>query len=175
MRAVVGLGLGAVALHRTPTTGEWRALAAWRKRPRVVAVFGDDATSVDRAVLVVEGGPAAGDREASLLDLCRRLHAMPAVALRTPPDASWHPLPDELELVHGEVKHVGYWHDTARGGEEYLQAGARFLAGVSFDPTVFEDLVGLRDALPGGAPAVIECAPEHAAEAVALARGRFHA
>jgi hypothetical protein len=174
------LGVRAVALHRPALEAEARGLAVLAKRARVVAVFGDEpGANVGVPLLVVEGGPAAPDREASLEDLCRRLHALRdwKLALRTPPAADHHPAPDEIALVREAVGHVGYWHDAARGGDAWLEAAARDLLGASFDPLADTDLVGLRDALPRTAPAVVACAPgtarDEVAEALRCARGIF--
>jgi hypothetical protein len=101
------------------------------------------------------------------------------VALRTPRDADAHPSPAELRLVHEAVRHVGYWHDVARGGGEWLDAAGRLLRGASFHPLETPDLAGLRDALGGGMPAVVACpaGTERAevAEALRCARGVFGA
>lgn len=176
-------GLGALALHRPPGDDEARGLAGLRKRPRIVAVFAETAVrDLGRPVLVVEGGPAdEQDREASLLALCRRLHALREfdLALRTPGDEGRHPAPHEIEMVRSELRNVGYWHDAARGGDAYLDAAARWLKGASFHPLEHDDLAGLRDALPSGAHAVVDCPPgtptEELAEAVARARSHFRA
>ncbi|MHC4817650.1 MAG: hypothetical protein ACYTF8_06320, partial [Planctomycetota bacterium] len=129
--------------------------------------------------LVVDGGPAGDDREASLESLCRRLHALRGwkVALRTPGAPDHHPAPGEIALVREAVAHVGYWHDADRGGEAWLEAAARDLLGASFDPLTDLDLAGLRDALPRAAPAVVACAPgtarDDVAEALRCASGIF--
>lgn len=169
------LGVGAVALHRAPTPGEARALQPVARRVRIVAVFSDEpGPDIGAPLLVVEGGPAGDDREKSLDALCRRLHAFRRlkVALRTPPDGDHHPSPDEILLVRETLKHVGYWHDTARGGEEYLTVAERFLLGASFDP-LSADVQGLADALPSHAAAVVACEPGKVREAVRRARGYF--
>jgi len=176
-RAVLSLrdtGIRAVALHRPPTAAEARALRGIAHGLRFVAVFGDaPGADVGAPVLVVEGGPAAEDREASLDALCRRLHAFRGlrVALRTPRDADHHPAPGEIELVREVLPFAGYWHDVARGGAAHLEAAARFLFGASLDPLRTDGLKALRDALPGGAPVVIVCPPEECAEALRCARG----
>jgi len=174
------LGVRAVALHRPALEAEARRLAAFAKRVRVVAVFGEGpGANVGAPILVVEGGPAADDREASLESLCRRLHPLRGwrVALRTPPAPDHHPAPGEIALVREALAHVGYWHDSDRGGEAHLEAAARDLLGASFDPLASIDLAGLRDALPRAAPAVVACAPGTArhdvAEALRCARGIF--
>lgn len=171
------LGVGAVALHRPPTPEEARALQPLARRVRIVAVFGDElGPNVGAPLLVVEGGPAGEDREASLDALCRRLHGFRPlkVALRTPADPDHHPSPDEIVKVHETLRHVGYWHDAARGGEEFLTAAERFLLGASFDP-LEGDTAGLADALPAFAAAVIVCEPDRLREAVRVARGHFRA
>ena len=174
------LGVRAVALHRPAQTVEARGLAAIARMARVVAVFGEaPGADVGTPLLVVEGGPAADDREVSLESLCRRLHALRdwRVALRTPPASDHHPAPGEIALVREALGHVGYWHDAARGGEAYLEAAARDLLGASFDPLTDVDLAGLRDALPAAAPAVVACASgtarDEVAEALRCARGIF--
>jgi hypothetical protein len=176
------LGVGAVALHRPALEAEARGLVALARRVPVIAVFGDEpGADVGAPLLVVEGGPAGADREASLDDLCRRLHALRdwKVALRTPPAVDHHPAPDEIALVREALGHVGYWHDAARGGDAWLEAAARDLLGASFDPLGHVDLVGLRDALPRAAPAVVACASgtarDEVAEALRCARGIFKA
>ncbi len=174
------LPVRAVALHRPAEAAEARRLAAFAKGVRVVAVFGDEpGADVGAPILVVDGGPAGEDREASLEDLCRRLHRWRdwQVALRTPAAEGHHPAPDEVALVREALGNVGYWHDADRGGEAYLEAAARDLFGASFDPLRDIDLPGLRDALPRAAPAVVACgsgAPrEEVAEALRCARGIF--
>jgi hypothetical protein len=174
------LGLRAVALHRPALEAEARRLAAFAKRVSVVAVFGEEpGANVGTPILVVEGGPAAEDREASLEDLCRRLHALRGwrVALRTPPAPDHHPAPGEIALVSEALAHVGYWHDADRDGEAYLEVAAGDLRGASFDPLADLDLAGLRDALPRAAPAVVACAPgaakDEVTEALRCARGIF--
>lgn len=174
------LGVRAVALHRPAEPTEARRLAAFAKRVQVVAVFGDrPGADVGAPLLVVEGGPAGADREATLEDLCRRLHAWRGwkVALRTPPSPDHHPAPDEIALIREAVAHVGYWHDADRGGDAYLEAAARDLLGASFDPRTDPDLAGLREALPRAAPAVVALAAgtagEEVAEALRCARGIF--
>jgi hypothetical protein len=174
------LGVRAVALHRPALEAEARRLAAFAKHVRVVAVFGDGpGADVGAPILVVDGGPAGDDREASLESLCRRLHALRGwkVALRTPGAPDHHPAPGEIALVREAVAHVGYWHDADRGGEAWLEAAARDLLGASFDPLTDLDLAGLRDALPRAAPAVVACAPgtarDEVAEALRCASGIF--
>jgi hypothetical protein len=170
-------GVGAVALHRPPTPEEARALQPLARRVRIVAVFGDDfGPDVGAPLLVVDGGVAGDDREASLDALCRRLHALRRlkVALRTPADSDHHPSPDEIVKVHETLRHVGYWHDAKRGGEEFLTAAERFLLGASFDP-LEDDIAGLADAMPAYAPAVVECETDKIREAVRRARGHFRA
>ncbi|MHC4133661.1 MAG: hypothetical protein ACYTDU_11385 [Planctomycetota bacterium] len=174
------LGVRAVALHRPALEAEARRLAAFAKRVHVVAVFGEGpGANVGTPILVVEGGQAADDREASLESLCRRLHALRdwRVALRTPPAPDHHPAPGEIALVSEALAHVGYWHDADRGGEVYLEAAPCDLLGASFDPLTDIDLAGLRDALPRAAPAVVACGPgtarDEVAEALRCARGIF--
>jgi hypothetical protein len=169
------LGVGAVALHRPPTPEEAKALVPLARRVRIVAIFGDEpGPDIGVPLLVVEGGPADEDREASLDALCRRLHGLRRlrIGLVTPPDQDHHPSPDEMEQVHETLRHVGYWHDAARGGEEYLTVAERFLLGVSFDP-LEADVQGLADAMPTFAPAVIVCEPDRVREAIRLARVHF--
>lgn len=175
-RAVAALGrlCGFVALHRAPSPAESRGLVRLSRAPGIVAVHGE--VSFGQALLVVEGGAADEDRERSLLELCRRLHGLRGcdVALRPARDASSrHPSPDEIELVFSEVRHVGYWHEVARAGPEYLEAGARRLKGASFHPLEFDRLGELRDMLPATAPAVVSCPPEELPEALRHARGWF--
>jgi len=174
------LDVRAVALHRPALEAEARGLAALARRGRIVVVFGDEpGVPVGAPLLVVEGGPAADDRETSLEDLCRRLHALRdwKIALRTPPGPGHHPAPDEIALVREALGHVGYWHDAERGGEAWLEVAARDLLGASFDPVSGVDLAGLRDALPRAAPAVVACAPgtarDDVIEALHCARGIF--
>jgi len=167
------LGIDALALHRHPA-------GPLPLRLRVVAVFGDGTGSLGGApLLVVEGGPAdPEDRERSLEDLCRRLHGLkaPAVALRTPSGAQ-HPSPEDWELIHEALPKVGYWHDVARGGEEYLEVAEP--VGASFDPLDVPDLVALRGVLGAAAPAVIDLPPgsgrDRIVESIACARGVFRA
>ncbi|HEX5137109.1 MAG TPA: hypothetical protein VFY93_09065 [Planctomycetota bacterium] len=171
------LGVNAVALHRAPTAAEAQALVPLARRVRIVAVFADaPGPDIGAPLLVVEGGPADEDREASLDRLCRRFHALRRfkIGLCTPPDEDHHPSPDEIEKIHDMLKHVGYWHDAARGGEEYLTVAERFLLGASFDP-LEADVQGLADAMPTFAPAVIVCEPERVREAIRLARVHFRA
>lgn len=170
-------GVGAVALHRPPTPDEAKALVPLARRVRIVAVFGDEfGADVGVPLLVIEGGLAEEDREASLDALCRRLHALRRfkVGLRTPVDPDHHPSPDEMEKVHETLRHVGYWHDAARGGEEYLTVAERFVLGASFDP-LESDVAGLSEALPAYAPAVIVCEPDRVRDAIRLARAHFRA
>ena len=180
-RAVESLSdasVGAIALHRVPTPEERRAITLLSRLPRIVAVYAEEGVKkLGRPLLVVEGGTAAEDREASLLELCRRLHALRDfdLALRTPAGPEGHPAPEEIALVHGEVAAVGYFHDTARGGDEYLEHGARWMKGAVFHPLRYGDLGGLRDALPAAAPAIVECAMADVAEAVSRARSVFRA
>jgi len=171
------LDVGAVALHRLPTPAEAQALVSLARRVRIVATFGDErGPDIGVPLLVVEGGPADEDREASLDALCRRLHALRPlkIALRTPPDEDHLPSPDEMEKVHETLRHVGYWHDAARGGEEYLAVAERFLLGASFDPET-ADVAALAESMPSYAPAVIVCDPERVRDAIRLARVHFRA
>jgi len=170
-------GVGAVALHRPPTPEEARALQPLARRVRIVAVFGDEpGPDVGAPLLVVEGGPAGEDREATLDALCRRLHALRRfkIALRTPSDPDQHPSADEVVKVHETLRHVGYWHDAARGGEEFLTVAERFLLGASFDP-LEADVAGLADAMPTFATAVIVCEADRVREAIRVARVHFRA
>jgi len=173
VRSLAALRVDAFALHREPSAGELRRLAG----ARVVAVFAE--TPVAGALLIVEGGPAGENRERSLEELCRRLHGLGRLALRTPPDAEHHPAPGEIALIAAELRHVGYWHDATRGGEAYLEAAGAHLFGASFHPLEVEDLVGLRTALPDRAPAIVDCPPtmskEELREAVRRAQGYFRA
>jgi hypothetical protein len=117
---------------------------------RIVAVFSDEpGPDTGAALLVVEGGAAGEDREASLDALCRRLHGLRRlkVGVRTPADEEHHPSPDEMVKIHETLRHVGYWHDASRGGEEYLTVAERFLLGVSFDP-LEADVQGLPPSRP---------------------------
>lgn len=182
IEAMRDLGVRAVALHRAPAADETPRLARYAGRVKIVAVFADaPVKGVGQPVLVVEGDTADADRERSLEELCRRLHALKGwrVALRTPPDGAAHPTPDELRLVHEAVRHVGYWHDAARGGAEWLDAAGRLLRGASFHPLETHDLAGVRDALGAGAPAVVQCPPgterAEVEEALRCARGVFRA
>jgi len=171
------MGVGAVALHRSPTPDEARALVPLGRRVRIVAVFADEpGPDIGVSLLVVEGGLAGEDRDVSLDALCRRLHALRRfkIALRTPADPDHHPSPDEMVHVHETLRHVGYWHEAARGGEEYLTVAERFLLGASFDP-LEADVAGLADALPAFAPAVIVCEPDRVRDAIRLARAHFRA
>jgi hypothetical protein len=174
------LGVEALALHRPATPEEARALVPWTRRVRIVAVFGDEpGGSLRVPLLVVEGGPAGPDRESSLEQLCRRLHALraPALALRTPESPEDHPAPEEIALVAESLRNVGYWHDAQRGGGEYLHAAAGLVRGASFHPLVCDDLVGIRDTLSSAAPAVVDCPPgtskEELREALGHARSYF--
>ena len=173
-----GPGITALALHREPSAAELRGFRALRQRLRIVAVYGSPpGADLGRPLVVVEGGPADEDREASLLELCRRLHAFRDhdIALRTPVADGDHPAPHEIELVHSELPGVGYFHDAARGGAAYLDAAARRLHGAAFHPLELDDLSALRDALPAAAPAVIECGFDELGEAVRRAQGVFRA
>jgi hypothetical protein len=167
------LGVAAIALHRHPERG-------FAPPVPVVAVFGDGSGPLAGArLLVVEGGAAdPDDRERSLEELCRRLHGIdaPAIALRTPLPGA-HPAPDEIALVREALPRVGYWHDAARGGEEFLEAAQP--VGASFDPLEAIDLVALRSALGGRAPAVVWLPPgserARVVESLHRARGVFGA
>ena len=102
-------GVDGVALHRPATPEEARALASRARRMPLVAVFGEEAGgSLQAPLLVVEGGAAGPDREASLEDLCRRLHALraTALALRTPAEPEDHPAPGEIALVAESLRNV---------------------------------------------------------------------
>ena len=176
------LGLDAIALHRGPQAGEIAALARVARRARIVAVFGEPCAELSCRLVVVEGGAVTGDdREASLEELCRRLHAFRdySVAVRPPPDENHHPLAHEIPLLTAAVRHVGYWHEPARAGDDYLDQAAPYLLGASFHPRAGVDLAGLRDALPASAPAVIACPegtdPRELQEAVRFARRVFRA
>jgi len=184
VEAMRPLGVRAVALHREVEPGEERSLAAYARMVRFVAIFGSrPLPGADRLVLVVEGRPAAGDRERSLEELCRALHPLRrwglTVALRTPADPGAHPAPSELAQIAGALPFVRYWHDAARGGAAYLEAAGALLAGASFHPLGDVDLPGIRDALPSSGPAVVACPGGTPAnelrEAWACARGVFGA
>lgn len=182
VRSLRDLGLDAIALHRPPHDAEVAALAQVARRVRIVAVFGAPHAEIPCRLVVVEGGEVSGDdRGTSLEALCRRLHALRdyTVAVRPPPDENHHPWAREIPLLAGAVKHVGYWHEPARAGSDYLDQAAPFLKGASFHPLSGVDLVGLRDALPGSAPAVIACSEgtdhEELQEAVRYARRVFRA
>ena len=173
-----------LVLHRAPKAAERSALARAAKKCRIVAVFAEEPSPIDDAMWVTDGGVAGEDREASVEDLCRRLHAARGgrrvrIAIRAAIDPGHHPAPNELEWIVQSLRDVGYWHEPARAGEAYLDAGARYLCGASFHPLETPDLVGLRDALPASAPAVIQCGPgcshEELDEAVRCARGVFRA
>jgi len=174
------LRVRAVALHRAARPEEASRLARQARRVAIVAVWTELAPGdLGRPILVVDGGPAAADREASLEALCRRLHALREfpVALRTPAAGETeHPAPFELALVHEAARHVGYWHDATRGGAAYLDAAGPLLRGASFHPLHDVDLVGLRDALPAAGPAVVDCpgaSRVETVEALRRARGVF--
>jgi len=170
----------AAVLHRAPEPQESAALATLARQIRVVALFAQDAAATAGArLLVVEGGPAAPDRERSLEDLCRRIHALRGcrVALRTPATPEDHPSAAEIAPICEAVAHAGYWHDLSRGGAGYLDAAEGRLLGASFDPGRDEGIPLLRDALPSSAPATI-CLPAGTprvavAQAVERARGVF--
>ena len=184
------LGVAAIALHRPPDATELRALAVQARRVPVVALFGDPASAppgiplvvIEGPLVVIEGGPAPADpaaRERALEELCRRLHAIqgPALALRTPRSEDEFPAPMELPLLREALPRVGYWHDVARGGDEFLDACGGALRGASFDPLATAELVGVRDALADRAPAVVALAPGSGSamvrEALAYARSMF--
>jgi len=177
------LGVAAIALHRPPNATELPALAAQARRVPVVALFGDpESAPPGMPLVVIEGGPAPvdpADRERALEELCRRLHAIqgPALALRTPRSEHEFPSPMELPLLREALPRVGYWHDVARGGEEFLEACGGALRGASFDPLATAELVGVRDALADRAPAVVALAPGSGIamvrEALAYARSMF--
>ncbi|MHC4954002.1 MAG: hypothetical protein ACYTGZ_08930 [Planctomycetota bacterium] len=172
------LGARAVAWHRHPTAAEERRLARDTQRLPVLALFGDGAGPAAGApLLVVDGGPAPQDpdeRERALEELCRRIHGLDwnAVALRTPAAAGHFPAPAELPLLKDALPRVGYWHDAARGGDAFLDACGGRIAGASFDPLVYSDLAGLREAMGERTPAVIDLEPGAEPELVleALAR-----
>jgi hypothetical protein len=181
LRSFRGKDVRAVALHRPPTPEEAAALAPLAKRVRIAAVFADrpDRTGPDVGcrLFVVEGGAAGGDREASLEDLCRRLHALSGrgdVALRAPAEPGGHPAPHEIELVREALPFVGYWHEPDRADSAYLDVAARWLLGASFRP-LETDLGALRDALPRGGLKVVVCAPEELDESLRCARSFFRA
>ena len=154
------LGVGAVALHRHPRRARFRV--------PVVAVFGDGSGSLGGAPLLVVDAP-----EGPLEDLCRWLHGLqaPAVALRT------SRTPEEIVLVREDLPRIGYWHDVARGGEEFLEVADP--AGASFDPLETADLARIRAALSQRAPAVVELPAgseqERIVESLACAHGVFGA
>ncbi len=170
--------IGVAVLHRAPEDGESAGMAALAGRIRVAALFGESPRSTAGAgLLVVEGGPAAKERERSLDALCRRLHALRGyrVALRTPATAEEHPSAAEIPLVCEAVRHAGYWHDLGRGGEGYLDAAERHLLGASFDPRRDERLLALRDALPAAALATVWLPAGTARPEVAVALDRARA
>ena len=186
--AAWGFELDAVALHRPPERVEIRALT--RVKHRIVAIFADAQAdgsgfghpgSLGCSLLVVDGGKAGPDREASLEDLCRRLHAFRGfrVAVRTAAGPEEHPSPAEVSLVAEALPGVGYWHDAARGADDYLHAGSALLFGASFAADGSTDLKELRDALPAGAPVVVDGAPglerAQVVDAVLRAKGIFRA
>lgn len=178
-RSLVALrasGAPAFALHRAPTAEEARGIASLRTFARVAAVFGAPGADVGCRLYVVEGPKAGPDRERSLEEFCRTLHRWRdlSIAVRTPPDGEHHPSPAELPLLREALRNAGYWHDPDRGGAEFLDVGAPFLLGASFDPLRLEDLRALRDALPAAAAKVIELAAGAGAETIrdALSRAR---
>lgn len=155
------LAVGAVALHRPPDATEVRALAAQAQRRPVVVMFGEHATApAGIPLVVVEGGAAPSDpaeRDRALEELCRRLHSRegPALAIRTPIDAAAFPSPRELPLLREALPRVGYWHDLARGGDEFLESCGAMLCGASFDPFAAASLKGVCEVLGDRAPAVV--------------------
>jgi len=171
------LAFEAVALHRPPDATEVRALAAQAQRRPVVVLFGERAAApAGIPLVVVEGGAAPSDpaeREQALEELCRRLHSRegPALAIRTPIDAAAFPSPRELPLLRGALPRIGYWHDLARGGEEYLESCGDMLCGASFDPFAASGLSGVCEALGDRALAVVAlpCGTESATVREALA------
>ncbi len=176
LTAFHGLEAEAAALHRPARREEAPALAALARRWHYAAVFGAGGADVGCRLVVLEGGPAGTDRERSLEELCRRIHALRGarVALRTPLDPAHHPSPAEIGLIASEVKGTGYWHEEARGGLAHLAAAGGHLLGASFDPLLESDLVALREALPAAAPKVILCRPgAPLAEALRIALGIF--
>jgi len=78
--------------------------------------------------------------------------------LRTPGSSNEFPAPGEIALIREALPKVGYWHDTARGGDEYLEACGAAICGASFDPFVFTDLRALDSALGARSPAVVTLA-----------------
>jgi len=158
------LGVRAVALHRHPVAAELYELATFARRVPLVALFGDGVgPDAGAPLLVTDGGPAPDDpfeRERMLEQLCRRMHALAwaSIALRTPSTAAEFPAPHEIALVREAVPKVGYWHDTARAGEAYLEACGDAIRGASFDPFLFHDLAGLNSVLGERAPAVVTLA-----------------
>ena len=176
-----GLDVHAVALHRPARSDEARGLARFARHLKFVAVFGDaPGADVGRsAIVVVDGGPAAEDRERSLEELCRKLHGLKdyRVALRTPPSPDHHPSSDEIALVAEALGFVGYWHDAHRDGAAHRETAARYLEGAHGHPLEIADLSGLRDALPRAAPFVVACPSgterDELDEALRCARGVF--
>jgi hypothetical protein len=163
------LDLAAVALHRHPVRERFRV--------PIVAIFGDGSGALAGVrLLVVDAAPSdAENRDRSLEELCRWLHGVraPSVALRTPLDRT----PAEIALIREALPKVGYWHDAARGGEEFLAAVDP--VGASFDPLETSQLLLLRSALAARAPAVVAlptgCERERIVESLACARGVFGA
>jgi hypothetical protein len=158
------LDVKACALHRHPRPEELQELAPLARRIPFVAVFGDGyGPQAGALLLVTDGGAAPEDpaqRERALEELCRRLHSLawPAIALRTPASASEFPAPREIQLIREALPRVGYWHDTARGGEAHLEACGDAIRGASFDPFLHGDLRGLSSALGERSPAVVTLA-----------------
>ena len=177
------LDVRACALHRHPRTDELASLAPLARAIPFVAVFGDGTGAQAGAqLLVTDGGAAPEDpaqRERALEELCRRLHSLawPAIALRTPASASDFPAPHEIQLVREALPKVGYWHETARGGEAHLEACGDAIRGASFDPFLCSDLRELKSALGERTPAVVTLAAGvdrgMVQEGVAIARAVF--
>lgn len=174
-------GLAAVALHRPARPEEAKALIPYLRKTRIVAVFDGPGADVGCPLIVVEGGRAGPDRDESLDELCRRLHALRAyrVAVRTPLDGDHHPSPIELPLLREALPQIGYWHDADRGGEEFLHAADAMIFGASFHPLLDADLLAIRATLPAGGPAVVALPAgsprEEILDALDRARGVFRA
>jgi hypothetical protein len=180
--ALRGFDVGGIALHRPSSAGEAPELRRLLPASRLVAVFGDGpGAEVGAPLLVVEGAPAAGDREQAILALLRRVHALRPlpVAVRAALDPDGVPAAAELPLLFSELAAVGYWHDASRAGDAYLDAAGGRLLGASFDPRGEADLAPLAEALGRGRPAVVACPPgtprREVEEAIRRARSWFRA
>jgi hypothetical protein len=180
--ALRGIDVDGIALHRPPAAGETAELRRVLPASRLVAVFGDGpGAGAPAPLLVVEGVPAAADREQAILALLRRVHALRPlpVAVRAAPDPDGVPAAGELPLLLSELAALGYWHDASRAGDAYLDAAGGRLLGASFDPRGEADLAPLAGALGRARPAVVACPPgtprREVEEAVRRARSWFRA